>query len=70
MTNFTQSNVNHFHIVPMPGTFDRYMSVGKKGKKLTDCFGHGFKTRHSAFLGTIIFIKKHTAWKKNQNKKK
>lgn len=53
----------------MVGTDDRYISVGgKTGKTISNCFGHGYKTRYTAFIGTITFLKKKQQWVKNQKK--
>ena len=61
-------HTSRFHIVTMPGTDDRYMSISIYGTKITDCFGYGFKNRFTAYNGTIYFIKKRKSWKKNQKK--
>ena len=53
------SYIKCYHIKPIKTENGiRFMSFTKSGKVLNSCFGHGFKTTYSAFLGTNLYLKR------------
>ena len=50
------------------GITNRTIRNAIKNKTISNCFGHGYKTRYTAFIGTITFLKRKQQWVKNQKK--